>query len=237
MLKTLLIIVIVYISYLLIWGLICLIAFSLSLIFKKPAIIKVISGISQVVVYILSSLIGLGILIYTVSLLLHGEILWFFVMIFVGMGVVAGILSFLQMPFMLIPAYLEEKVENMEREEDVVRGEILDENNKVIGVVEGEKDISRRLAIYFILVYGLNLLSLLLNSTEYPGYKFGDYLLTPFLWTMTGVVFLGIIIGIFRKVSKGKFFYPRKKIFLTSVLKVNSICLIVLSVLYLLLGV
>jgi hypothetical protein len=235
--ENILIVIFVYLGYLILWSLICLLAFTLSLILKKPSIMHIVSGISTVIVYLLNFLIGIGLLIYVGSLLFSGEFLWFIIMLFVGISVVTWLLSLLQMPFILIPSYFAEKAESIEGEEDVVKGEVLDEHHKIIAVTEGEKDISRRLAIYFVAVYGLNLLSLFMNRQDYPTYMWGDYLLSPFLWVVSQIVFFGLIIGIYFKIRKGKFFHPRKKVFLISVLKVTTIVLIIFSILFLLVGV
>lgn len=231
------ILVVVYVSYLLIWGLICLLSFALALVFKKPAIMHAVTGITQLIVGLLNFLIGGWLLIYAFSLLFSGQILWFIVMIFIGIGIVTWFLSLIQMPFTIIPMLFSQKIEDIEKESDVVKVEILDEHHKVVGVIEGEKAIDRRLAIYFIVVYGLNLLSIFMSPTGNSDYLWGDYLLSPFLWIISEVLFFGFIIGIYQKIRRGKFFYPRKKVFLVTTLKINAIILVILSTLLMLLGI
>jgi len=232
-----LILVLVYISYLLIWGVVNLIAFTLSLIFKRPQITKVVSSLSQIVFYLLSFGLGIGILIFTVSLLLSGQILYFILMLIVGMSLISWAFSLLQMPFIFIPAFFESKLEDIENEPDYEKAEILDKDNNVVSVIEPEKGLNRKLATYFASVYFLNLFSLIKNRSEYPNYLFGDYVVSPFLWTFTITLFFGIIIGVYNLLKHKKFFFPRKKIFLIKVLKTSTIVLAVLSVLFLLLGV
>lgn len=232
-----LILVLVYISYLIIWGVVNLIAFTLSLVFKRPQITKVVSSLSQVVYYLLSFGLGIGILIFTISLLLSGQIFYFILMLIIGISIVTGAFSLLQMPFLLIPTFFESKLEAIESEPDFEKAEILDKDNKIISVIEPEKGLNRKLALYFIFVYFLNLFSLIKNRSEYPNYLFGDYIVSPFLWTLSTTLFFGVIIGIFNLIRHKKFFFPRKKIFLIKVLKTSTIVLAILTVLFILLGV
>jgi len=223
--NNILILILVYISYLLIWSAVNFLGFIISIIFKKPQVMKVISGISQVVIYILDLIIGIGLIIYIISLLLSGQILLFIIMILVGVGIVSGLISFLQLPFSFIPTFFETKIESMENEPDYERAEILDKDNKVIEVIEPEKKLNRQLAIYFGVIYALQLFGLLRNLNEYPysTYKFGDYLVMPFVWTFTLILFFAILIGIFYLFKHRKFFYPRKKVFLIKTEKLAAI--------------
>jgi len=69
-------IILVYISYLILWGVICLVAFSLAIIFKKNSIMAVIAGLQQLVIYILNFAIEMGLLGYLGWLFFQGKIFY-----------------------------------------------------------------------------------------------------------------------------------------------------------------
>jgi len=158
-----------------------------------------------------------------------------------GVGILRLFLTFLQMPFLIIPSYFIDKIEEFNKEPDIIKGEILDENNKVIGVTEeGEKEVNRKLATYFIAVYGLNLLGVFIDKRNYPiyykTYAWGDFITMPFLWIVYEVIFFGLIFGVYNLITKGKFFYPRKKIFLITTLKIATIVVVICYLFLLLVG-
>jgi len=226
----------VYLGYLLVWGVICLVVFAVSLIFKRPTIIGMLTAMSTIVVYILNFFLGLGLLLYLGALLVNGQFLWFIIMLFLGIYIIGWLLNLLQMPFLIIPVYFAQKAESIEKQPDVVRAEVLDKQHKVIFVTESEKEIDKRFAIYFIAVYILNFLSLLINRRDYPSYLWGDYIFMPFFWIISQVLFFGLIIGAYNKIKNGRFFYPRKKNFFILTFKVTAIVLVVLTVLFVLTG-
>ena len=164
--NTILLAVLVYISYLFIWFVVNLIAYFIAIAFKKPMVMSVFVGLAVIVVQILNFGIGIGLLIYTISLLLDGQFLWFLVMIFIGMGLISGILGFLQMPFMLIPGYFAEKIEATDLEEDAVLGEILDKDNQVVDISEGGTSLKTRFAKYFLAIYVYNLVYLVISPSQ-----------------------------------------------------------------------
>ena len=235
----LLLILFVYLSYLLIWFIVNLLAYFVSLAFKTPKILILFVGTAAILYYIFSFLLGLYLLWITISLLLNGQFLWFLVMSFIGLSIIYGVIGFLQMPFMLIPSYFLEKLEKFDSKEDIVRAEILDDKDNVLTVTEGEATTSRRLAIWFLIAYGINLFSLVINrqAEEYQGYRWGDYILTPTIQILTQLLVFGIFVGIFYKLRKGKFFFINKRYFITSTLKVSSIIFGILIVIYLFLGI
>lgn len=234
----LLYVIIVYLVYLLLWGVVCTLAYSLTLIFKRKSILEWFVGIATLVAHIINFVIGIWLLIYTFSLLFDGQILWFLAMIFFGIGLVAQVFSILQLPFFAIPAYYSHKIEHTNMDEDIVIGEIIDENNKVVGTTEeGTFSKSRRLALYFSIAYLLNLFSLYLSQEDYPGYKWGDYILTPFLWLFSQVIFLGIFVGIINKLKRQKFFHNGFKSTLTTILKVSNYIMGAFTIIFLLLGI
>jgi len=230
-------ILVIYLGYLLIWFVINLLAYCLSLALKRPAILTFLVGSAAVLYYIFSFLLGLYLLWVIISLLLSGQIFWFIAMIFIGMSIIYTIIGFLQLPFIFIPAYFLEKLENTIFKDGVIKGEILDDKKHVIAVSESETAVDRRVAIWFITSYSLNLFSLIINRNEYPSYKWGDFISTPFLWMLSQILFFGLIVGIYYKVRKGKFFFNSKRYFLGSALKLNSIIYIILTILFFLGGV
>lgn len=231
------ILIVGYLGYLILWGVVCLVAYSIALVFKKPSIIHNLATISTIVIFILEGLIGLGLLIYTISLLFSGQFIWFLIMIFFGLSLLGGILGFLKVPFMVIPLHFSDKIEKMNMSEEVVSGEILDKDNKVIGISEGDITINIKLARSFLIVYLLNVFSLIMNQNEYPDSMWGDYITSPFLWTTSSVLFVGLLVGIWNKVKGHHFFYPTKKQFLTKTLNVIAIIMVILFIIFLLLGV
>lgn len=227
-----------YLAYLILWGVVCTLAYSLTLIFKKKSIMEWFVSVASIIANIINFIVGIWLLIYTFSLLTSGEFLWFLAMIFFGIGLVTQVFSVLQLPFYAIPVYFSHILEQADMNEDIVIGEILDENNNVIGTTEeGEFSKNRKLALYFSVAYLLNLLSLYLNQGDYPGYKWGDYILTPFLWLFSQVIFLGIFVVIINKIRKRKFFYNGFKSTLISTLKVSNYIMGMLTIIYLYFGI
>lgn len=219
--NTILLAVLVYVSYLFIWFVVNLIAYFIAIAFKKPVVIGVFVGLAVIVVQILNFGIGIGLLIYTISLLLDGQFLWFLVMIFIGIGLISGILGFLQMPFMLIPGYFAEKIEDMDLEEDTVVGEILDKDNKVVDISEGETSLKTRFAKYFLAIYALGLVNLIIFSVEREGLVPIDYITKPFFQIISLTLIIGIPYGIYRKIKHKAFFPKDKRYFLIQTWKIS----------------
>ena len=142
-------------------------------------------------------------------------------MIFIGIGLISGVLGFLQMPFMLIPGYFAEKMENMDLEEDTVAGEILDKDNKVIDISEGETSLKTRFAKYFLAVYALNLTSLIIFPLEREGLALFGYVTKPFFQIISLTLIVGTPYGIYRKIKHKAFFTKDKRYFLIQVWKIS----------------
>lgn len=236
-LEVLLLIVVAYVGYLLIWFVLNLVAYFLSLAFKSPKILQVFVSIAGIIYYVFSFILGIYLLWFTISLLLSGEILWFILMLLFGGSIVFGIIGFLQMPFIFIPSYFLTKIEDTNLKEDVEKGEILDEKEKVVGITESETSSKRRVAIWFLTAYFINLFSLLLNKKDYPGYLWGDFITTPFLWVLSQILFFGILLSLYYKIRKGRFFYNGKKYFLGNTLRLGSIVFFILTIIYFAFGV
>lgn len=222
-LTSILIFIIVYLAYLFIWFIINLLAYFSAIAFKKPAVLGAIVGLSVIIVQILNFGIGIGLLLYTISLLFDGQFLWFLVMIFIGIGLISGILGFLQMPFMLIPGYFAEKIEEIDLEEDVERAELLDEKGNVLDVLEGEGTVATRLAKYFLALYALGLVTLIIMPVEREGITGLGFLTEPFWDVARFTFFVGIPYAIYHKVKKKSFFPKDKRYFLISVWRISLI--------------
>lgn len=131
--NTLFLFIFVYLAYLLIWLIINIVAYFLSLVFKTRKIVEILAMLAIVILWIFNFLLGIGLLVYAISVLLSGQILWFLILIFFGIGLISGLISYLLLPFVLITTYFAQKIEDINLDEDIILGEILDENDKVIG--------------------------------------------------------------------------------------------------------
>ena len=231
--------VIGYVSLIVIWLVFSTVLFALSFVFRKN-----LSAIPVGITYIISFIIQLGIIIYSIyflwQLISHGEWLFLVLALIFG-GFLIGwwqfIYQLLLMPFLASAAYFLDKVDNTNFKDATLMGEVVDDKGHVANAVESDFSVSRRLAIWFSVAYFLNLFSLIINRGNYPTYKWGDFITTPFLWMISYTLFIGIFLVLYYKLRKGKFFYGGKKYFLASNLRVQSIILICLSVLYFALGV
>lgn len=233
MLNQLLLLALVYVGYLFVWGIINLLAFAFSVAFKKPVILNAVLGISALAVQLVGFVVGIGILWFVVSLLLNGQFLWFIFMLFIGIGLLSGLLGFLQMPFILISGYFASKMEDTSQSSGI---EVVGENNETFKV-QSDDSVNQKLAIYFLAVYGLNLLSVLMNTEDYPTWQWGDYIAWPVVWVFSQAIFFCLIIGIYMKLRHGKFWYPTKKQMMISTLKATTIVLVAFTVLLIFFGV
>lgn len=237
--ESILIFVISYISLIFIWLVFSTILFALSFILKKN-----LSVIPVGVTYILSFIIQWGLIIYAIYILWqfisHGEWIALIVALVLG-GFIIGwwqlIYDLLLMPFLASATYFLNKIENTDFKDNTLTGEVVDDKGHVIKVVESDLAVSKRLAMWFLIAYALNLFSLIINRGDYPTYKWGDFVTTPFLWIISYTIFFGIFLGLYYKLRKGKFFYNGKKYFLASNLRIQSIILVCLFVLFFALGV
>lgn len=216
-----LIFVIVYLAYILVWLIVNLLAYFASIAFKKTKIFTGLTVITYIIIYILNFLIGIGMFWWAISLLLSGEFLWLIFMIFIGFSLINGLLSFLQYPFIFIPAYLSEKIENSNKEDDVVTGEVLDEKGRVIAKSEGDSTISGRLAKYFLAFFVLNLLSIIIFPEAGQQLKAFDYITKPFLQMIGGSLIIGLPYIIYRKIKYRSFFPQDKRILFIAVWRLN----------------
>lgn len=218
--NNLILLVLVYISYIIIWFVINIIVYLLSIITKKR-IIDIFTGFASIVVAILNTIIGLGLFVYMISLLYYGQIFLFVVFIFIGHSIATNFIGFLQAPILLIPSYLSQKLDSIDLKEEIVTAEILDEENNVIGVIEGDTTITRKLAKNFILFY-LSLLGyMIIFPAEREGAQFVDYISKPFFQVLTSTVLFGFFYSGYRKFKYHKFFPEDKRNYFSQVWKIG----------------
>jgi len=217
--KEILILVIVYLGYLFVWFVVNLLAYFASLVFKKKKIINGLAGISVLVSYFLSFILGIIMLMWMISVLLDGQILLFLLLFIFGAGLITSLITYLQAPFVAIPMFFTEKVKEIDFDEDIVEAEILDKDDRVIGKTEGDTTISIRLAKYFLVFYGLNLTWLLISPEEHEGLLLLDYVTIPFTQMIGGTIMVGLPYAIYHRIRYKSFFPEDKRYFFTNTWK------------------
>lgn len=98
-----------YIGILFLWFVICLLAFSISVVIKKASLINSLASIAGVIYGILQVLIYL----YLFFIAISNGFLWFLFMLFIGLTLFSILFNLLQLPFALIPAFFAVKIEEM----------------------------------------------------------------------------------------------------------------------------
>ncbi len=217
------IIVVVYIAYIFTWLTINSVFYFFSIALKKKGILTALATLSLIGLYILNFLVGIGLFWWAISLLLNGEFLLFIALIFFGIGLISGLISYLQMPFVFITAYFANKLEDVDFNEDIATAEILDKDNKVVGKIEGNTAVSIRLAKYFVAFFALNLASMIFFPAQGRAYGVLDYLTTPATQVFGGTLFVGVPYAIYHKIRHKSFFSKDKRYFFIQVWKLNLI--------------
>lgn len=228
--NTFILLIVIYVAYILTWLTINFVFYFFSIALKKKSILTALTTLSVIALNIFNFLIGVSIFWLAISLLLNREFLWLIVLIFFGAGLIGGFMSYLQMPFVFITAYFTSKLEDMDFNENIASAEILDEDNKVVGKIEGNTAISVKLAKYFVAFFALNLISMVLIPEEGRAYGFLDYLTTPATQVFGGTLFVGIPYAIYHRVRHKSFFSKDKRYFFIQVWKLCLIILIPLGV-------
>ncbi|MCM8787532.1 MAG: hypothetical protein NC935_05705 [Candidatus Omnitrophica bacterium] len=221
--KTLLIVLIAYLSYLLLWFIVNLLAYYISIVFKKKAVLFFIFGLTSLIVIFLEwGTFGL-LFLYALSLLFSGKFLAFIILFFFGIGLVQMGLNSIKMPFVFISYYFLTKLANFNLEEQIEKGEILDEKGKVIDVIEGETTISTRLAKYFLLFYGVNLLEIIIFPDARKGFLLGDFIVVPIFKIIGGTIIFGLLYSIYHKIKFHSFLPQDKRYFLINTWRLNLV--------------
>lgn len=211
-----------YLSLVFLWFVINTICYFFSIALKKPTISNTVSGLSVFLLYLLNFLIGIYLLIYSLFLLINGEFLWFLLYIFIGIGIFSWVIGLLQLPFTFIASYYMTKIEDFNFVEDIATAEVLDANNKVVSIIEGDTTISVRLAKYFSGLFMFNLISLLLGP-ERDTYvnNWSDYLIKPFIWILSYSVIVGIPYLVFRRIKYKRWLPEDIRLFFISVWRIT----------------
>lgn len=221
--------VIIYISLALIWAMIVLVAYALSLAIKKPVVIFVLATasqiISQIILFLLSLYFGFSILFS----FFHNFIVVVILAVIFGsfiFGLLSMLLNILAFPFTAIPMYFVGRIEKDTQEDNIETAEILDGKGKVIGkTVEGSGVVNRKLSIYFLIDYVLIELYIYLHRTlpQYRGWKWGDYVTEPLFWIGSELVVFGFFIILFYLIRYKKFFPFGKRKLLLKVIKIDVV--------------
>jgi len=230
-LQQLILAIIGYLIILFAWGTICLVTYALSLAIKSKKPIQAISGLTQIVTSLLGIAITLYLIYFGIQLLIHGQILWLFVYIFIGFALITQLFTLIIMPFSFIPVFLEEHIKQIAEEEKMITGEILDEAKKIIDTSEGENTINRKLAIYFLIDYSLGLIYIATHPLQYHMLGWWDYVITPVIFILQGIIWIGLILLIYNKIRHHIFFYKNKRYWLIRIIQIDIILLIAIQAL------
>lgn len=105
--ETVLHIIFAYFGMLLIWFIICLLAYVASIVTKKAVIVNSLAGTAGTLYGFLQGMVY----IYLFYIAITNGFLWFLFMIFIGLFLFSALFNLLQLPFVLIPAFFTVRVE------------------------------------------------------------------------------------------------------------------------------
>lgn len=226
-----------YITFLFIWLVINTVSYALCLVFKKAVF---------VVPYGLNTLVNFGIQIYFIvyplyfiwQIIVAKQWLLLIFFLFAGgliIGFYQAITSFLTAPFGFITLYFSEKsaqkMKEIEKEKDVVVGEILDENSKVVGTTETDVMVTVKMAKFFLGVYLWGLVYIIFFPAEREGLLWWSYITKPFGEVIKSTIFFGLFYLLFHKIKYKRFFPSDKRYFFIKVWKITLYIYIPISIL------
>ncbi|MFH0936940.1 MAG: hypothetical protein V1808_01450 [Candidatus Daviesbacteria bacterium] len=234
--ESILIFILGYLIFFIFWLVFVLLFFALSFITKKN-LVAIPVGLTYLISFGIQ-LFLFGYAIYILWQLITNHEWLFLIFAFIFGGFVLGfwgmIYEFLLFPFKASSLYFLEKVEGTDFSETTVVGEILDKDNKVVDVSEGETSIKTRFAKYFLAVYTYNLVYLIISPGDRSLAPF-DYVTTPFFQIISLTFIIGIPYGIYRRIKYKAFFTKDKRYFFIQTWKISLYIFIPLSIiLYLL---
>ena len=235
MILNLLTILLFYLFFLLAWFVIYLIGYFLVLAFKSEKAFGVLLLLQTLINYLVGFAVFIGGIFYLIQLFQQGNFLLLVLMLLFGFGLLLYFIGFITLPFTLVAVYFITKLEGKDFNENVVKAEILDAEGKVVGKTEGEVDISRRLAIFFLLNYGILILYTIIFPAEREGFGFLDYVVMPFIRLLVGGLLTLIPYSIYRLIRYRKL-KAEKVMFFTQILKINLIIYLILFILLYLVG-
>lgn len=221
--------VIIYIFFLITWVIINLLFFALTILFRKSFFY-----IPFAINYLINWMIQIYFIIYPLYLLwqivLSRQWLLLIVALVFGGFVVSfwvSIMDFLIMPFNLTTVFFSEKSgEKMQKKNEEFDYEYVAPNGEVTAKFESEDKTNKKLAKYFLLDYGVNLLFILTHPNQYPVNGLFYYIFTPAFFLIQAMIFFGLLFGVYFYIRHRKFFYPNKKLFLVKIFKVDLIILV-----------
>jgi len=189
------------------------------------------AGLAYIVYYIFNFLLGIGLIWFGILLLINREFLWFIIYLFIGASIISFIINLLQFPFIFLTNYFSYKIQERDFDDDIATAEIIGEKGKVIKRIEGDTAILVRLAKYFVLLYILNFASVFLNPEKIATWRWGDYILWPFLWLISQAVVVGILYIIYHKIRFKLFFPEDKRHFFIQVFKICFFFVLIATIL------
>jgi len=220
--NTFIIFLVAFISYLVFWFALNVLAYFISIVFKSKKPIQMVTGLGMVILYLLNFAIGIWMIWIGLNMLFEGEIFWLIVYILIGASILSYIFSFIQMPFIFITVYFSEKIEDIDFNETATRVDILNEKGEIVARTERGSESLSRMAMYFVILYGLNLFHALFISPDTESVGWGFYIVNPF----SGVVFMslvtGVPYGIFNKINNKPFFTRDKKDFFVDIWRAGT---------------
>ena len=235
----LLFVLFIYIFLLFIWGIINLIFYALTIIFRRN-----FSHIPYSINWLLNSLLGIFLALYPIYILWQivksGEWVLFFIFILIGsfiIGLWQSIMGLLIAPFGLLTAYFSIKSNNVTIETSQEYDyEYISPEGKVLEKGSSEDKVNKKLAIYFLLSFLINILYIITHSEQYQMFGFLDYIFTSGFFMLQNILIFGIILGIYSLVRHRRFIYPSGKVFLTNLFKIDIFTVIgiqILAIIYL----
>jgi len=225
--NTLLLLLIIYLVYLLIWLVVNVVVYSISVAFNLPKAYEWLVKLSVAVLYLLNFIIGIGLLWYGVILFLSGQFFWLVLYFFIGISLISTLLSVSQWPFVIITAFLSEKLEKKDFYDESTN---ISKRSKASKLKEKDLKISIKVAKYFLALYFLNVSYFLIFPIEREDVSWGGFIIKPFFAVIMFSIVFGIPYGIYRKIKYGRFFQKDKRIFFTKIFKSSFIVLLVSTV-------
>lgn len=214
--------IISYIVLLIFWLIFVILFFALSFIVRKN-LVSIPVGLTILVSFSIQLFI-IGYAIYILWQIISNAQWLLLILALIFGGFIIGwwqlIYELLLTPFTVSALYFLAKVESTDFGEDTVVGEILDKDNKVIDISEGETSVKTRFAKYFLVVYALYLIPMVIFPVEREGLSPLDYLTKPFFQIISTTLMVSIPYGIYRKIKYKSFFPKDKRYFLIHVWKI-----------------
>ncbi|MFH2062281.1 MAG: hypothetical protein ABIJ43_04830 [Candidatus Beckwithbacteria bacterium] len=201
--------------------------YALGLISKKPVFV-LSHGLNIIINIVIQVYFAIYPLYLVWQIIISRQWLFLFLFIILGrfiVGIYQIITAFFVVPFGLITTYFSDKLENkisqIKQEEDTVEGEILDEDENIVGVTEADSKISIRMAKYFLLNYCFLLSYMVMFPSEKVLISWFYYIIEPFFEIVIFTIFFGLFYSLFNKIKNKRFFPEDKRYWFIKVWKVT----------------